>query len=342
MVFTFSPIAKVRIARSKVAFFNRVPSHHNTCYSIPSHQLTYIHHFLLAFDTFHNFHTLSTNIMASQDIRPSIATTVALLIGSGALLYRKSTTKSEAETNTDTNNNINDNDSDSDNDEMDLSVLACLRNRRSVFPASFLKDPPPLDDSIVQSLLDAAIWGPFHGNNYKGCKHPANFVVLGKQAMVEMQNMTLQYYDKNWKEVGWGSKSPSDTSDCTQEEYDKWRKMTHDEIFGRWAPCSHMIAIVMQRQTGLKRLPEWEEAAAVAAATQNMHIQSTKFPQLACYWSSWHDAARDSDEMKAFLNMEQEDKCLGFFIVAQRDPKRCARKDRRKRDRSLMKIEWRS
>mmetsp|Transcript_11307 Transcript_11307/g.12614 ORF Transcript_11307/g.12614 Transcript_11307/m.12614 type:complete len:270 (+) Transcript_11307:24-833(+) len=217
----------------------------------------------------------------------------------------------------------------------DLSVLPCIRNRRSIFPKSYLKHPLPLDDSIIQSLLNAAIWGPFHGRCYAGNQHPAKFVVLGEESMIEMQKMTLSYYDKNWKEVGWGSGEKG-----TQEEYDAWRKMTEDEITGRWGPCSHMIAIVMRRQSGPKRLPEWEEAAAVAAATQNIHIQSTKFPQLACYWSSWHAAARDCNEMKEFLKMDAEDKCFGFFIVAQVKPDEC-QKDRRKRHPSIMTVEWR-
>merc|ERR1711871_1639807 len=124
-----------------------------------------------------------------------------------------------------------------------------------------------------------------------------------------MQKLTLEYYDKNWRTVGWGS-----GKNGTKEEYEAWRKMTYDEIAGRWGSCSYMIAIIMQRQSGEKRLPEWEEAAATATAVQNMHLQSTKFPSLACYWSSWHDAARDSDEMKQFLKMESnEDKCMGFF-----------------------------
>ena len=44
--------------------------------------------------------------------------------------------------------------------------------------------------------------------------------------------------------------------------------------------------------------------------------QAGASPGLACYWSSWHDAFRDSAEMKAFLGMEDEDRCLGLFIVA--------------------------
>ena len=224
----------------------------------------------------------------------------------------------------------------SEGTESDCSVLPCLRHRRSIFPRNYLKNPPTLDNAIIQSLLDAALWGPFHGKNYAGQSHPARFVVLGKHAMVEMQEMTLEYYDKNWKEVGWGSGTKG-----KQEDYEKWRAMTHEEISGRWGPCSHMIAIVMRRQAGPKRLPEWEEMCAVACAVQNMHVQSTKFPQLACYWSSWHEDVRDSREMKEFLGMRNEDKCLGMFIVAQKDPKRCSDKDRRKRDPSLMQVEWR-
>lgn len=60
-----------------------------------------------------------------------------------------------------------------------------------------------MDPSIVQSLLDAALWAPFHGKYYAGCQHPAKFFVLGKESMVEMQKLTLAYYDKNWRMYGW-------------------------------------------------------------------------------------------------------------------------------------------
>jgi nitroreductase len=286
--------------------------------------------------------------MISRDnVKTTIAAILALVVGgSSALWFRKqieekkseTTTKSDDSSAASTSGDITIESNDENSGEMDLSVLPCLRNRRSIFPQSYLKDPPPVDDSIIQSLLDAAMWGPFHSKCYAGSQHPARFVVLGKQAMVDMQIMTLDYYDKNWKEVGWGSGGNAGGS---EEDYQAWRTMTHDEITGRWGPCSHMIAVVMRRQSGPKRLPEWEEAAAVAAATQNMHVQSTKFQQLACYWSSWHEAVGNSDEMKEFLKMDAEDKCMGMFIVAQKDPKRCSEKDWRKRDRSIMQVEWR-
>lgn len=221
----------------------------------------------------------------------------------------------------------------------DFSVLACIRQRRSVFPSGYLQNPRThVNASILQSLLDAALWGPYHGKCFAGCQHPAKFVVLGRQTMVEMQRKTLAFYDAHWREVGWGSGCAGIGK--TEQEYKAWRSMTEGEISGRWGPCSYMIAIIMRRQTGPKRLPAWEEAAAVAASVQNMHIQSTKFPQLACYWSSWHDAARDSQMMKEYLGMGPEDKCFGFFIIAQVKDQMTS-KDRRKRDKAVMAVEWR-
>lgn len=210
----------------------------------------------------------------------------------------------------------------------DLSVIPCIRDRRSIFPSGFKKSPPPLDEAIVKSLLEAALYAPFHGRCYANQQHPAKFVVLGKQGMHDMQLLTLEYYDENW-EQHWSS----------EEEYLKFRERTHDEITGRWGGVSYMIAIVMRRQAGPKRFPEWEETSAVACAVQNMHLQSTKFKELACYWSSWHGAARDSAEMKRFLDMEDEDKCMGFFIVGQ--AKNPDFKAKRVRDPSLMAVEWR-
>lgn len=219
---------------------------------------------------------------------------------------------------------------------VDLALLPCIRDRRSIFPNGFRKNPPALDENIVRSLLDAAVYGPFHGKCYAGNQHPGKFVVLGKESMDDMQRLTLDYYDAHWRELVGSSACSWLTS---EQDYHKFRKCTEDEITGRWGPVSYMIAIVVRRQSGPKIFPEWEELAAVACSVQNMHLQSTKFKQLACYWSSWHGEARDSREMKAFLGMGEEDRCIGFFIVAQaKNPEFRAR---RTRDQSLMDVEWR-
>ena len=256
-------------------------------------------------------------------------------------------------------NDNDDNDANTTNTETPLTipVLPCIRYRHSTFPNAYNKHPTSrIDESVIQSLLDAALWSPFHGKRYKDCQHPAKFVVLGKQAMNEMQQVTLQYYDQHWEH--------DDRFHGNHDEYTKWRHSTEAEITGRWGPVEYMIRIVVRRQaTPSKRFPEWEELAAVATAVQNMHLQACAMSaaaaaaaaassslqyDLACYWSSWHSAARDSDEMKEFLQIanDTEDKCLGFFMVAQKDPRKVVsssftKKDRRKRHKSLLTVEWR-
>ena len=204
-------------------------------------------------------------------------------------------------------------------------ILPCIRNRCSIFPRDYKVGDEPVEKEVVDRLLEAAMWAPFHGP-----LPPWRFVVLGRDAMVKMQEETLEFYDKNWESAGrWKN----------EEDYCQWRHMTEDEITGRWGPVSYMIAIVMRRQAGSKRIPEWEEAAATACAVQNMHIQATAEKGLACYWSSWHSAYRDSEEMREFLAMGKEDKCLGLFIVAK-DGK-TNRSDLRQRNQTNC-VEWRN
>ena len=214
-----------------------------------------------------------------------------------------------------------------DDDVRPAPLLECIRARRSVFPRSYVaRTVPP---ATMSRLLEAAMWAPYHGP-----VPPWRFVVLGRKAMVDMQRLTLDYYDAHWRVAGW-----ADGKHGTASEYLKWRMMTEDEIAGRWGPVSYMVAIVMRRQAGSKRLPEWEEAAATACAVQNMCLQASAHAGLACYWSSWHDAARDSEAMHAFLGMGDGDRCLGFLIVAACEP---ALKDSRMRQpETHLSVEWR-
>ena len=70
-----------------------------------------------------------------------------------------------------------------------------------------------------------------------------------------------------------------------------------------------------------------------------MHIQACANDGVAAYWSSWHEAVRDSKEMGEFLGMGAEDKCLGFFMVAACEP---GLKDSRSRGEAHLSVEWRA
>ena len=136
------------------------------------------------------------------------------------------------------------------------AVLPCITARRSIFARHFIDRR--IDASVVQTLLEAAMWAPFHGP-----VPPWRFVVLGRESMVEMQKLTLEFYEANWHDVFSGD----------DERYRKLRVKLERAATEKWGPVSFMIAIVMQRQAGSKRMPEWEEMSATAAAVQNMHIQ---------------------------------------------------------------------
>merc|ERR1711879_704348 len=89
----------------------------------------------------------------------------------------------------------------------------------------------------------------------------------------------------------------------------------------KWSCCNTLIALCMLREAQLgKRLPEWEEIAAVACAVQNMHIMATSLG-LSCYWSSWNIAGRDSAPMSKLLgiSLPDGDRCLGFFVIGSSD-----------------------
>eukprot|EP00392_Amoebophrya_sp_AT5.2_P001840 g1845.t1 len=179
------------------------------------------------------------------------------------------------------------------------------------------------------------MWAPFHGP-----LPPWRFVVLGKEEQRRMQERTISFYDKNWPEVGFPG-SQKKPQPVTPADYEQWRKSTQAEIEGRWGPVSYMVAIVMLRQASeKKRMQEWEEAAATACAVQNMYVQTTRFPDLACYWSSWHAAFRDSAEMRELLGMGEEDKCFGFFMVAS--CKAGLPDKRRRKAETHMNAEWRA
>ena len=70
-------------------------------------------------------------------------------------------------------------------------VLPCIRNRRSVFPKNYSQQD--VCANVMRSLLDAAVYAPYHGRS-AAKSPPARFVVLGKKAMVDMQQLTLQFY----------------------------------------------------------------------------------------------------------------------------------------------------
>jgi nitroreductase len=95
---------------------------------------------------------------------------------------------------------------------------------------------------------------------------------------------------------------------------------------------SHILAICMQRDPE-ERVPEWEEIAATAMAVQNIWLSAAAH-QIGAYWSS--PATIAHDKCRAFLNLNEGQRCLGFLYLGYHDmPASPA-----KREPIAQKIEW--
>lgn len=79
-------------------------------------------------------------------------------------------------------------------------------------------------------------------------------------------------------------------------------------------------------------IPEWEELAAVSMSVQNMWLTCTAY-KLGCYWSS----PSVINQLGNFLDLQSNQRCLGFFYIGQYDdlPERNL-----KRDKIDDKVEW--
>jgi len=75
--------------------------------------------------------------------------------------------------------------------------------------------------------------------------------------------------------------------------------------------ASVVIAVSMKRDEN-KRISELDEMAAVSAAVQNMLLTCTAYG-LGSFWST--PSVLHSPDMKKFLNLEEEDICMGLIYI---------------------------
>ena len=91
----------------------------------------------------------------------------------------------------------------SGHDSCKYALLAPIKNRRSRKLIEYSGED--VDEEIIWSLLNAAMWAPYHGN-----KVPWRFVVLGKEGMQSLQDDTRYFYEQNWETVLEGDEEKRD------------------------------------------------------------------------------------------------------------------------------------
>lgn len=168
-------------------------------------------------------------------------------------------------------------------------VNELIRDRRTIYPEQF--SDRKVHKEQIELLLNNAIWAPSHNN-----MQPWKFVVLLDEAKERLSQklgeLYLKYTDK-----------------------EKQNDMKLAKMMARPLRASAVVAIVLNRSQDSK-ISELDETMAVACAVQNMHLTATAYG-LGAFWAT--PKVVFLKEMNTFLNINEEDCCLGLVYLGYPD-----------------------
>ncbi len=164
-------------------------------------------------------------------------------------------------------------------------VNELIRDRRTIYPEQF--SSRKVHKEQIELLLNNAIWAPSHNN-----MQPWKFVVLTDDALPRLSQKLGELYLKLIPE-------------------EKQNDVKLAKLMARPLKTTAIVAIVMNRSQESK-ISELDETMAVASAVQNMHLTATAYG-IGAFLATPKVIA--SKEMNEFLQVEEEDKCLGLFYL---------------------------
>ena len=162
-------------------------------------------------------------------------------------------------------------------------ISEVIKNRRTIYPEFY--SSRKIHQEQIETILNNAIWAPTHGNT-----QPWQFQVFSNEGREKLSKFLSETYRDN-------------TSEFSELKFEKLRS--------RPLKAGAVIAVSLKRDPTEKIL-EIEEIEAVACAIQNMHLTCTAWG-LGGFWST--PKLIYSDNMKAFLELGKNDKCLGLFYI---------------------------
>ncbi|MCX6182227.1 MAG: nitroreductase [Bacteroidetes bacterium] len=160
-----------------------------------------------------------------------------------------------------------------------------IRNRRTIKPEDY--SARKVHKEIVVEILNNALWAPTHGMT-----QPWHFKVFTDEGISRLADFLANTYKAN-----------TSTEHFLQKKF--------EQLGSRPRLATVAIAVCMKRQD-IEKIAEIEEIEAVACAVQNMHLTATAYG-LGGYWSS--PEVIYSEDMKTFLNLGKNDRCLGVFYL---------------------------
>jgi len=162
-------------------------------------------------------------------------------------------------------------------------ITDIIKERRSIFPPMYTGKT--ISDDLIWQILENANWAPTHRMT-----QPWRFVVIPQTKIPDWCEFAADWYKKFTPE-------------------DKFSEMKLKKILTKPLKASHIIAICMKRDQE-KRVPKWEEKAAVACAVQNIYLTVTSMG-LGGYWSTPAYALAADD----YLKLSSGERCLGLFYL---------------------------
>lgn len=170
---------------------------------------------------------------------------------------------------------------------MDFNAFKQLAmHRRSIKPLE-MDRTIEVSVELIEELAECANWAPSHG-----LTEPLRLHVFFDEKRLDFA-----------KELQAAYQAETPEADFNPEKQAKMGRNV--EV------CHSAIAIVMKRGNNAK-VPATEEVQAVACAIQNMHLAAAA-KGLGLYWSS--PPATTGEYFKEFLELAEEDQCLGFLFV---------------------------
>ncbi|MFK7807191.1 MAG: nitroreductase [Saprospiraceae bacterium] len=164
-------------------------------------------------------------------------------------------------------------------------ITAVIKDRRTVFPENF--SDRKVHEEIIKDILVNASWAPNHGMT-----QPWRFKVYTENGLTLLSDEISSLYKK-----------------LTPEE--NFKEVKFNKLKKRPLLTSAVVVVSMKRDPR-RKIREIEEIEAVACAIQNMYLTATAYG-IGTFWSS--PAFIYTQEFNEFLNLEEEDRCLGLIYL---------------------------
>lgn len=164
-----------------------------------------------------------------------------------------------------------------------------IRQRRTVKAAAMNGQKIP--DVQIWQLLELADWAPNHGHT-----EPWRFKVY--------TDVALEEFGKIHAELYW-----------THMPEEKRQQAKYDKLILSAQRASHLLVIVMKRGEN-EKIPDQEEFAAVAAATENILLGAASL-EIAAIWSTGGMAYHPA--LKEYLALEPDERVTGLLYLGYSD-----------------------